>query len=120
MATMKMSTKQVRLKEATSIKKYEQYWHVYYAKTRVGKIYTEKRKGTEELWLNMFINERFQGKGIGSAALNQVCVRIGKQPLFAEIKKSNTASQRVFKKVGFKQFKENEAGQDILMRKADK
>lgn len=120
MATMKMSTKQVRLKEATSIKKYEQYWHVYYAKARVGKIYTEKRKGGEELWLNMFINERFQGKGIGSAALNQVCVRIGKQPLYAEIKKSNIASQRVFKKVGFKFAKETPSGQDILMRKADK
>ncbi|MEN9604629.1 MAG: Acetyltransferase domain [Candidatus Parcubacteria bacterium] len=117
---MKMSTKQVRLKEAGKNKKYEQYWHIYYAKVRVGKIYTEKRGESDDLWINMFINQALQGKGIGSAALNQVSVRLADKPLFAEIKKTNIASQKAFRKVGFKSYKENAAGQDILIRKAGK
>lgn len=95
-----MST--VSLKESVN-KKYNKYWHVFSGSTRAGKLYIEK-KDDGSLWLSIFLNKNMQGKGIGSLALEKFCKAYKQRPLFAVIRKSNGASQKVFRKVGFVDF----------------
>jgi RimJ/RimL family protein N-acetyltransferase len=101
----------INLKESSN-SPYKKYWHVYSGKLRAGKIYIEEKDNSS--WINIFINKPLQSKGIGFKALKLVCLYVPK-PLFAEIRKGNIASQRIFRKVGFKEYDKNKSGGDILV-----
>jgi RimJ/RimL family protein N-acetyltransferase len=74
-------------------------WIVEYQGRRVGAVSL-----TPNNEIGIYIGEKsLWGEGVGSAALKQACDNTVK-PISAEIHEDNTASQKLFKKVGFERI----------------
>jgi len=62
------------------------------------------------IWLGIFISKKFRGKGIGSVLLDELlnrCKEINLDTISLSVYKKNIGAINLYKKKGFKVFKEN-------------
>lgn len=99
-----MTNPNVQLKQSTKAKPKEKYWHIYAGKMRVGHV-AIKESQNEELGdhysIDIHINQRHRGKGIGKAAYKQASVKSGYPAIYAHMRKSNVASQKAAEAAGY-------------------
>jgi RimJ/RimL family protein N-acetyltransferase len=76
---------------------------IEYKGRRVGSVYID-----ENQYVGIYIGETsLHGKGVGSQAIEWITKKFDEhEPLWAEIKTENKASQKAFKKCGFEQVTE--------------
>lgn len=102
-----MTNLNVQLKQSTKAKPKEKYWHIYAGKLRAGHI-AIKESHSEDLGdhysVDIHINQRHRGKGIGRAAYKQASVKSGYPAIYAHMRKSNVASQKAAEAAGYVVF----------------
>lgn len=90
------------------------YWHVYYKGKRAGRVYinwVEPKSGTGFASITVELNQNSRGKGIGTVCFQRACELSRYDEVFAEMRKSNIASQIAAKRGGFKPVKGYKGGQ---------
>lgn len=108
----------VQLKQSTKAKPKEKYWHIYAGKLRAGHI-AIKESHSEDLGdhysVDIHINQRHRGKGIGKSAYKQASVKSGYPVIYAHMRKSNVASQKAAEAAGYTVFP-LENGRQLTMK----
>jgi RimJ/RimL family protein N-acetyltransferase len=86
------------------------YWHIYENEKRVGNVFInvidEPPLGTHAS-IQIHINARCRGKGIGRAAYQLACTQSGHDEVFAYMRKSNLASRKAAEHAGFQVVSEH-------------
>ncbi len=102
-----MTNPNIHLKQSTRAKPKEKYWHIYAGKIRAGHI-SIKESRSEDLGahysVDIHINQRHRGKGVGRVALAQASIKSGCPVIYAHMRKSNLASQKAAKAAGYTVF----------------
>lgn len=70
-------------------------------------------------WIyRLMIDERYQGRGYGRAALEQVIARIRQEPgcdkIIVSIKPDNTVARTLYRSVGFVETGQQIGGEDVM------
>lgn len=78
-------------------KPYSKWYVIEYKNRKVGSIYISKQDE-----IGIFIEKKFQSKGIGKKAIQIVMKKNPRSKYFANIAPENTKSQKFFKKLGFR------------------
>jgi predicted acetyltransferase len=95
----------IQLKQPPKAKPKEKYWHIHAGKLRAGHI-AIKESHSDELGdhysVDIHINQRMRGKGIGKAAYKQASIKSGYPVIYAHMRKSNVASQKAAEAAGYK------------------
>jgi hypothetical protein len=77
------------------------FWHIYYKAERAGKIYVNYNKSTKQADIQIFINQKSQGQGIGRIAYRKACEESKYTEIYATMRKNNIASIRAASAAGF-------------------
>lgn len=79
------------------------YWHIYYHGERVGRVYISLVKNEAELqpFITVEINQKSRGVGIGTLVFRTASESSNYDRVFAEMRKSNVASQIAASRAGF-------------------
>lgn len=80
-----------------------QYWHIHYQGERVGRVYISLTKNEAELqpFITVEINQKNRGVGIGTLVFRTASESSNYDRVFAEMRKSNVASQVAASRAGF-------------------
>ena len=78
------------------------FWHIYHKEERAGKVYINYDKNNKYAEIQIFINQKSQGKGIGCVAYKKACELSQYEVVYATIKKSNIASLKAAFAAGFR------------------
>lgn len=90
------------------------YWHVYNKETRAGRVYINwiiPESGNPYASITVELNQNSRGKGIGTICFQKACELSSHDVVYAEMRKSNIASQKAAKKAGFKLAKKYKGSQ---------
>jgi RimJ/RimL family protein N-acetyltransferase len=93
------------------------YWHIHYAGRRAGHVsidYSESGGRPKDASIDILLNARSRGRGIGTVAFRQACELSGLPEVVASIRKSNVASQIAAQRAGFVSFRDEPSG-ELLM-----
>jgi len=78
------------------------FWHIYYKDEKAGKIYINYDISSNRAEIQIFINQKSQGKGIGRVAYKRACELSQYSEIYATMRKSNTASLKAAFAAGFR------------------
>lgn len=78
------------------------FWHIYHKEERAGKVFINYDKNRSRAEIQIFINQKNQGKGIGRIAYKKACESSQYTEIYATMKKSNTASLKAAFAAGFR------------------
>lgn len=106
-----VSPDQVELRSGTGTPKHGgmaggSFWHVYHEGVRAGRVYVNYDKETERASIQIFMNRKSQGKGIGRVAYRMACEESGHRQVYASMRQSNVASIHAARAAGFKEIQE--------------
>ncbi|MBK7918047.1 MAG: GNAT family N-acetyltransferase [Chloroflexi bacterium] len=93
------------------------YWHVYCKDKRVGRVYINlvtHESGKEYASITVELNQDSRGRGIGAICFRRACELSGYNKVYAEMRKSNIASQKAAARAGFSPAK-GYKGPQLLM-----
>jgi hypothetical protein len=93
------------------------YWHVFYGGQRAGHVAIacgESGDGCIDASIDVQLNQRSRGRGIGTVAFRRACELSGLREVLASIRKGNTASRLAAERAGFVEL-HNEPTGELLM-----
>ena len=99
-----MTNPNVQLKESTKAKPKEKYWHIHAGKLRAGHIAIKESHNDalgDHYSIDIHINQRMRGNGIGRAAYKQASAKSGYPVIYAHMRKSNLASRKAAEAAGY-------------------
>ena len=77
------------------------FWHIFHKEERAGRVYINYDKNKKRAEIQIFINQKNQGKGIGRVAYKKACELSNYTEIYATMKKSNIASLKAASAAGF-------------------
>lgn len=92
---------------------------IYADGTMVGFVMYALDRDDGNWWIyRLMIDERYQGRGYGRAALEQVIARIRQEPgcdkIIVSIKPDNTVARTLYRSVGFVETGQQIGGEDVM------
>lgn len=89
-------------------KLYDFYWHIYSNNVRAGRVYINYTNDPilgNHASIQIFLNKKSQGKGIGSIGYNEACKKSGLNTIYAHMRKNNISSKKAAIAAGFVEVK---------------
>jgi len=80
------------------------FWHIFHQDVRVGKVFINYNKDTQKADIQIFINQKSQGKGIGRVAYKIACEESKYPKIYASMRKDNIASIKSAVAAGFQEI----------------
>ena len=124
---MPASKEEILLKEGSGSRLHDKtrgkYWHIFLKDTRVGKIYIdfiENEVLGNHPAIDIFINQQFQGLGIGKHAYSLACEKSGLDFVYMHTRKSNIASIKAASAAGFVEVNDIRFRQTVMVWKKRK
>lgn len=77
------------------------FWHIYHQNERAGKIYINYDSCLEKPEIQIFLNQKNQGQGIGRIAYKRACEESNYANIYATMRKNNIASIKAALAAGF-------------------
>ncbi len=93
------------------------YWHIYVGNERVGKIYIDYLDNPIiglHPSIDIFINQKYQGRKIGTFAYEKACAESGLKEVYMHTRKSNIASIKAARDAGFEEWHHPEFRQVVM------
>ena len=92
------------------------YWHIYHGGNRAGSVSIDfSEEGTaRDASINVQLNQRSRGRGIGTVAFRRACELSGLKEIVASIRKGNIGSRIAAERAGFIPL-ENQPSGELLM-----
>jgi RimJ/RimL family protein N-acetyltransferase len=88
------------------------FWHIYWGKIKVGRVFINFNKE----YIQIILNKKNQGKGIGKIVYQMACEKSGYERVYAEMSKKNIASIMAATAAGFEKIP-SETQQMLMMWK---
>ena len=96
------------------------YWHIYCNGVRAGQVYidyiTDPVLGNHAA-INIFLNKKSQGKGIGRVGYRSACKKSGLETIYAHMRKTNIPSKKAALAAGFKELHDERFIQLVMVWK---
>jgi Acetyltransferase (GNAT) domain len=93
------------------------FWHIFHNDIRAGKIFINYDKETNKAEIQIFINRKSQGKGIGRIAYKNACEESKYNKIYATMRKDNIASIKAALAAGFKEIPSSGGQMTMLWQK---
>jgi hypothetical protein len=95
------------------------FWHIFHQGVRAGKVFINYDNDTKKAEIQIFLNQKSQGKGIGRIAYRKACEDSKYQEIYALMRKSNIASIKAALAAGFKEIPSKTNQTTMLWQKID-
>lgn len=99
-------------------KKYSYYWHIYSDKVRAGYVfinYSDDPVLGKHASIQIFLNKKSQGKGIGRIGYREACKKSGLDIIYAHMRKNNIASKKAAIAAGFQEVQDERFNQSVMV-----
>lgn len=105
--------KDLELRESSN-KEHEYYWVIFCNDVRAGKVFIDK-DSLGDFQLQIFLNKKHQGKGIGRIAYSLACQKSGHDKIYVHIRKGNIASIKSAEYAGFRKLDGRKGSQQVMI-----
>ena len=95
------------------------FWQIYHKEERAGKVFINYDINRSQAEIQIFINQKSQGKGIGRVAYKKACDSSQYTEIYATMKKSNIASLKAAFAAGFRTIPSESNQVQMLWSKTD-
>jgi hypothetical protein len=93
------------------------FWHIFHQSVRAGKVFINYDKDTDKADIQIFINRKSQGKGIGRIAYKKACEESKYSKIYASMRKDNIASIKAAVAAGFQEIPSTSGQMAMLWQK---
>jgi len=93
------------------------FWHIFRQGIRAGKVFINYDKDTKKAGIQILINQKSQGKGIGRVAYKNACEESKYPKIYASMRKDNIASIKAAAAAGFQEIPSTSGQMAMLWQK---
>ena len=97
---------------------YDFYWHIFKNGVRAGQVYinyTDDPIIGKHASIQIFLNKKSQGQGIGRIGYKEACIKSGLDTIYAHMRKNNLASRKAAIAAGFQEVKDERFIQFVMV-----